>query len=203
MSRAPIFVQRLYFMLEKSGSTDLVSWSADGLSFLIHEPTLFSKRLLPKFYGHGKLATFVRDLSHFGFHKVTQLPHRLDVIEYCHIDFQRGNVKALRRIQKRMKQNLDTKQRQVVDEIEDIIVNIKRQLASEQTRNRDMADYLSCVMDDPLPQLPSPPMSAPLFDCVEPMQLTNHPVPACPEWSDCWLEVADLLAPQPDMLCMC
>ncbi|CAK4081399.1 unnamed protein product [Aphanomyces euteiches] len=196
-SAAAAFVRRLYFLLEtttSSCSSTSVGWSSDGLSFYIHEPTLFAKHVLPKFFNHSKLATFVRDLSHYGFHKVAQAADRLDVIEYCHVYFHRGNIKALKWIQKSNKPNLDVQQRKVVDEIEGMVVNIKRQVLSEQARNAEMADYLSCIFDNP-----AEPTILDAANLIEASKTSANNV----EWSDYWLnDFVDPPTPLQDTLCI-
>ncbi|CAK4374600.1 unnamed protein product [Aphanomyces euteiches] len=187
-SAAAAFVRRLYFLLEtttSSCSSTSVGWSSDGLSFYIHEPTLFAKHVLPKFFNHSKLATFVRDLSHYGFHKVAQAADRLDVIEYCHVaqvDPEEQQAQSGRQ------------QRKVVDEIEGMVVNIKRQVLSEQARNAEMADYLSCIFDNP-----AEPTILDAANLIEASKTSANNV----EWSDYWLnDFVDPPTPLQDTLCI-
>ena len=51
------FPFKLYRMLEeahKHGLTNIISWSDDGCSFLIHQPKVFEKTLMKSFFKHTK-----------------------------------------------------------------------------------------------------------------------------------------------------
>ena len=51
-------------------SDNLISWSEDGSSFTIRNQGEFTKTLLPYYYKHSNMASFVRQLNMYGFHKV-------------------------------------------------------------------------------------------------------------------------------------
>ncbi|CAK4689168.1 hypothetical protein LEN26_015621 [Aphanomyces euteiches] len=144
------FIRKLYFLLEKRSSREVVGWAKDGLSFVVYNPKLFATTILPEFFAHRKWSRFVTELSRYGFHECKQVAApSADAVEYSHIDFQRGNVKALKRIQVRRKRELEPHRRAVVDEIEETILGIKRQIVRETKSVHEVADYLSGVFDEP------------------------------------------------------
>ncbi|RHY52946.1 hypothetical protein DYB30_010664 [Aphanomyces astaci] len=162
------FVKTLYFLLEKESlsSPTVAMWASDSLSFLIVRPNVFATTLLPKYFSHSNWTKFTAELARFGFrqHPVT-LASTSTAIECSHVDFQRGNLKRLLHVQPRRQGELD--RRAVVDDIEDNILRIKREIVKEVVAAQDIADYLSCVFDEsidpPLPrtfQLALPPPSA-------------------------------------------
>ena len=48
----------------------LICWSEEGSSFLIKNQSQFSSSMLPYYYKHSNMASFVRQLNMYDFHKV-------------------------------------------------------------------------------------------------------------------------------------
>ena len=51
-------------------SDNLIAWGEDGNSFIIKNQSEFTKTMLPYYYKHSNMASFVRQLNMYGFHKV-------------------------------------------------------------------------------------------------------------------------------------
>ena len=49
---------------------ELIAWSDEGTSFIIKNQPEFASSLLPYYYKHSNMASFVRQLNMYGFHKV-------------------------------------------------------------------------------------------------------------------------------------
>jgi hypothetical protein len=81
----------LHTMMEQSdakGYSSIVSWQSHGRAFLIHKPKIFLADVLPLFFNHSKLSSFQRQLSLYGF---TRLTHEgPDRGAYYHQHFLRG-----------------------------------------------------------------------------------------------------------------
>ncbi|SCU83901.1 LAFA_0D06612g1_1 [Lachancea sp. 'fantastica'] len=63
------FIQKLYNMLEDPAMRELIWWAPSETSFLIHPTERFSKALAT-YFKHANIASFVRQLNMYGFHKV-------------------------------------------------------------------------------------------------------------------------------------
>lgn len=81
----------LHRMLEDSvdkNFADVVSWQPHGRAFLIRQPKEFVASVLPKYFKHSKLSSFQRQLSLYGFIRLTN--DGADRGAYYHEAFLRG-----------------------------------------------------------------------------------------------------------------
>ncbi|KAJ2400960.1 Heat shock transcription factor [Coemansia sp. RSA 2559] len=92
------FLNKLYSMVDDSASDDLIRWSDSGNSFFVKRREEFANDVLPRFFKHNNLSSFVRQLNMYGFHKVPHLqqggliaddPNAEDW-EFSNNNFQRG-----------------------------------------------------------------------------------------------------------------
>ena len=51
----------------------MIAWGDDGSTFIIKNQGEFTKTMLPYYYKHSNMASFVRQLNMYGFHKVIAL----------------------------------------------------------------------------------------------------------------------------------
>ncbi|CAM8884457.1 unnamed protein product [Rhodiola kirilowii] len=92
----PPFLTKTYQLVEDPSTDNLISWSEDGSSFVIWRPAEFAKDLLPKFFKHNNLSSFVRQLNTYGFRKVAG-----DNWTFTNEFFRRGERKLLRGISRK------------------------------------------------------------------------------------------------------
>ncbi|CAN6851673.1 unnamed protein product [Brassica oleracea] len=65
------FLRKCYEMVDDSSTDSVISWSSSGEnSFVISDTNVFSAQLLPKYFKHRNLSSFVRQLNIYGFRKV-------------------------------------------------------------------------------------------------------------------------------------
>lgn len=57
------FLTKTYQLVEDSGIDDVISWNEDGSSFVVWNPTVFARDLLPKYFKHNNFSSFVRQLN--------------------------------------------------------------------------------------------------------------------------------------------
>ncbi|KAG0419443.1 Transcription factor SKN7 [Dictyocoela roeselum] len=68
--RAPDFVEKLYDILEDENCKHYICWHPDGTSFIVIDPSEFAKNVLPLYFKHSNLSSFVRQLNKYDFHKI-------------------------------------------------------------------------------------------------------------------------------------
>lgn len=87
------FPSVLHGMLERAdleGFTDIVSWQPHGRAFTVHNPGRFVKEIMPLFFRQTRFASFQRQLSLYGFLRLTR--KGMDHGAYYHELFVRGRA---------------------------------------------------------------------------------------------------------------
>ncbi|KAF4520330.1 hypothetical protein B566_EDAN004390 [Ephemera danica] len=79
----------------------------DGTSFIIHNQAQFCRELLPLYYKHNNMASFVRQLNMYGFHKKVSvdaggLKLDKDEMEFAHPCFMRSHAYLLDNIKRKI-----------------------------------------------------------------------------------------------------
>uniref|UniRef100_A0A7S2YEM3 HSF-type DNA-binding domain-containing protein n=1 Tax=Entomoneis paludosa TaxID=265537 RepID=A0A7S2YEM3_9STRA len=94
------FPQTLFRMLQETrdrGRDDIISFTASGAGFAIHEPRSFELDILPHYFGHGNVRSFKRQLNLYGFRLLGQ---GVDAGAYAHAVFHRDNRQASEQIKR-------------------------------------------------------------------------------------------------------
>lgn len=118
-SQSTVFIHKLYKILEDNDLKDLIWWSPSGLSFLIRPTERFS-RALATYFKHTNIASFVRQLNMYGFHKVSNDHGRtsehdshngqedIKIWKFRHSTglFKRGDIEGLKYIKRRSSRNM-------------------------------------------------------------------------------------------------
>ncbi|XP_055596404.1 heat shock factor protein isoform X2 [Uranotaenia lowii] len=103
----PAFLAKLWRLVEDPETNDLISWSSDGRSFIIQNQAQFAKELLPLNYKHNNMASFIRQLNMYGFHKITSIDNGglrfdKDEMEFTHPCFQKDHPYLLEHIKRKI-----------------------------------------------------------------------------------------------------
>ena len=69
----PSFLNKLYAILSTPEYNSSISWSEDGRAFIILDHNLFSNGVLPVFFKHSNLSSFIRQLNMYDFQKLKNM----------------------------------------------------------------------------------------------------------------------------------
>ncbi|XP_060041359.1 heat shock factor protein 4 isoform X2 [Erinaceus europaeus] len=104
----PAFLGKLWALVGDPGTDHLIRWSPSGTSFLVSDQSRFAKEVLPQYFKHSNMASFVRQLNMYGFRKVMSIeqggllrPER-DHVEFQHPSFMRGREQLLERVRRKV-----------------------------------------------------------------------------------------------------
>ncbi|XP_053328423.1 heat shock factor protein 3-like [Spea bombifrons] len=107
-SIVPAFLVKLWTLVEDPTNVDVISWNWNGQNFCILDEQRFSKEILPKYFKHNNLSSFIRQLNMYGFRKVMNLESGLaksehgTPIEFTHPCFKKGKAELLENIKRKM-----------------------------------------------------------------------------------------------------
>ncbi|GMF43096.1 unnamed protein product [Phytophthora fragariaefolia] len=82
--RVPKFLRSLYDILHYEDQSILM-WSKDGTYFQIFDTKRLEVAVLPKYFKHGKFASFQRQLNNFGFRKWTKTQSSVCTFSHHHL----------------------------------------------------------------------------------------------------------------------
>ena len=83
----PAFLEKLYDIMENKSLNTIISWQPDGRSFLIKDVEALSQSVLPFYFKHNNIQSFVRQLNMYNFSKTR---HDSNYREFRQPLFQRG-----------------------------------------------------------------------------------------------------------------
>lgn len=104
-SFVPPFLTKCYDMVDDEATDALISWSPSHDSFVIWDLTVFSTQVLPMFFKHNNMASFVRQLNIYGFRKVNT-----DRWEFASENFVKGKKHLLKNISRKKNSQVNDQQ---------------------------------------------------------------------------------------------
>ncbi|XP_069771219.1 heat shock factor protein 1 isoform X1 [Narcine bancroftii] len=107
-TNVPAFLTKLWTLIEDPNTNELICWNANGNSFHVFDQGRFAKEVLPKYFKHNNMASFVRQLNMYGFRKVVNIEQgglvkpEKDDTEFQHVYFIRGQEHLLENIKRKV-----------------------------------------------------------------------------------------------------
>jgi vacuolar-type H+-ATPase subunit I/STV1 len=132
-----LFIKKLYKILNSGTNNEVISWSADEACFVIKDIHCFSESILPQYFKHKNISSFIRQLNMYDFHKVKE-----GTYEFTHPLFKPGQIESLKEIHRKNTENCV--QKETVQDITDRIDKVQ----SQQALMEGMLDNLEKHYDD-------------------------------------------------------
>ncbi|XP_064537829.1 heat shock factor protein isoform X4 [Drosophila montana] len=131
-SGVPAFLAKLWRLVDDPDTNNLICWSKDGRSFIIQNQAQFARELLPLNYKHNNMASFIRQLNMYGFHKITSIENGglrfdRDEIEFSHPCFKRNYPYLLDHIKRKISntKNVDEKSALKQETVSKVLSDVK------------------------------------------------------------------------------
>ena len=102
---APAFLEKLYEILADDSLSLYIAWQPEGNSFLIKDVNYLSEYILPKYFKHNNVQSFIRQLNMYSF---TKTRHDSNYREFRHTLFMRGRRDLIVLIKRKTQSNNDT-----------------------------------------------------------------------------------------------
>jgi len=107
------FIRKTYELLEETSHADIVSWSEDGNFIVIKDIQKFSQRILPIYFKHNKMNSFVRQLNMYNFRKKRTMN---SYHVYFNELFRKGKTELLPLIKRKNTENCSSPQSNGTDQ---------------------------------------------------------------------------------------
>jgi hypothetical protein len=95
----PAKLYRLMAEVERAGNTHIVSFTPNGRAFQIHDESAFMTEVAPAFFSQTKFTSFRRQLSFYGFERLSVGPDRG---AFSHDSFLRGLPELLHGVRRQI-----------------------------------------------------------------------------------------------------
>jgi hypothetical protein len=100
MAGHPPFLAKLYQIVSEQGTEHCIQWTPKGDSFVIREPDSFARDILPTYFKHNNIRSFIRQLNTYGFRKRTNISSSDEHLEFFHPKFRRDEPMMLSQIKR-------------------------------------------------------------------------------------------------------
>ena len=100
----PEFILKLYSILEKNELDSIIGWGPTGTEIVIKDVRRLERSVLPHFFRHNKLESFVRQLNMYNFRKLNKFSKmRNRELYFQNEHFRQGNIESLVFIRRKKK----------------------------------------------------------------------------------------------------
>ncbi|CAK4704080.1 unnamed protein product [Aphanomyces euteiches] len=147
----PAFLSKTFEIFSTPSFSSICGWNATGDTIIIHDPDIFVKQVLPRFFKHRNLPSFVRQLNMYGFHKSVLDSNKR---EFRHKMFLRDKPELLRLIKRKVNttpassQAIEIKRDELSQEILQEMRNLKMKNELMEKRLRDVEIDNAIVRSD-------------------------------------------------------
>ena len=94
------FLTKLFQIVSATTTNHCIQWTAKGDSFVITDPDTFARDILPTYFKHNNIRSFIRQLNTYGFRKRTNISSNDEQLEFFHMKFRRDESEMLTQIKR-------------------------------------------------------------------------------------------------------
>uniref|UniRef100_A0A7S4ID02 HSF-type DNA-binding domain-containing protein n=1 Tax=Vannella robusta TaxID=1487602 RepID=A0A7S4ID02_9EUKA len=145
----PPFVRKNFAIVSDESSDSIITWSASGKSFVILNPRAFEKQILPLYFKHNNINSYVRQLNTYQFAKVSASMSVNGSLEFSHPHFQKDRADKLAKIQRRKRKRNTEKPSPLTNSSDSVgtLLNLCESIQRSEDRLRNLQQELEGVKD--------------------------------------------------------
>ncbi|CAG9311563.1 unnamed protein product [Blepharisma stoltei] len=138
-ARPTSFLSKTFDLLSLDEFQDIVCWSDDGKSFTIKNQGEFMNQVLPIYFKHKNLASFIRQLNMYDFHKVRDSG---DKQIFSHPCFVKGNKSLLVEIHRKTSEFFPPPVARIIQQASEPLLQKCQMLEAKQVEMQNALDTL-------------------------------------------------------------
>lgn len=147
----PSFITKLWKLVNERKYEHLITWSPDGRSFTIKDQSRFSKEVLPLYFKHSNMGSFVRQLNMYGFRKMANIENcglrpESDEVSFHHPNFVKGQERSLQIIRRKKNQSGGASSDVKLVNSQQMVSGDTSQAVSMPSTSSDMQNQLVAIM---------------------------------------------------------
>lgn len=139
------FLKKTYEILSNTSLSDIIIWTEDGKSFLITDIYSFTNNVLPAYFKHNNLSSFIRQLNMYDFHK-SKDDHE-DIFHFSHPLFQRDHKELLNKIRRKSAESSNSLKKDEIVEMLQRLQRFKNQQITMESTLKNLENLYSQVID--------------------------------------------------------
>jgi hypothetical protein len=118
--------------MANNGSQNVVSWQPHGKAFRVHQPEVFARAIMPRYFKQTKYKSFQRQLHIYGFHRINK---GMDKGAYFHgLFIQNKKSMSLRMVREKIKGTAGKKSQHGGPQPEIEVPNFYKEMAAMENR---------------------------------------------------------------------
>ena len=139
------FVKKTCEMLNNKALSTIVAWTEDGKGFIILDIFAFTNTVLPAYFKHKKLSSFIRQLNMYGFNKLKE--DQEDVYLFSHSSFTRDDKESINSIRRKSSETLNSLKKDDIVSMQERLQRFKTQQKSMETSLKNLECLYSQVIE--------------------------------------------------------
>lgn len=130
---ASSFIKKTYEILDDQKFPEIVDWNDEGTALVIKKPMEFGQKVLPTYFKHSNLTSFVRQLNMYDFHK--RRTPKYDHV-YYHDKFLKNQKHLLKDIKRKSQENTIASIQKAIDALESVKEGDKKETSGYKYENQ-------------------------------------------------------------------
>ncbi|OMJ94407.1 hypothetical protein SteCoe_2460 [Stentor coeruleus] len=139
------FLKNTYEILCNESICSVIRWTEDGGGFVICDIYNFTNTVLPKYFKHNNLSSFVRQLNMYGFHKTKDDDSQ--TLQFSHPLFQKEKKYLLKEIHRKSSDSVGNMNKEGISLLAERLQKFQSQQHTMETMLENLESQYSQVLE--------------------------------------------------------